>query len=855
MSDIFNSSAPDSDASQAASQDNNAIAGSLPLSGLYENWFLDYASYVILERAVPTIEDGLKPVQRRLLHSMFDMHDGRYHKVANVIGQTMQYHPHGDASIGEALVNMGQKDLLIDTQGNWGDVRTGDSAAAARYIEARLSKFALDILFNPQTTKWQLSYDGRKREPTTLPVKFPLVLAQGVEGIAVGLATKILPHNFNELIEACIATLRGKKFELFPDFPTGGLCDVKDYEGGKRGGRVRVRAKIEQLDKQTLVIKEIPFGTTTGSLIDSIIKANTSGKIKIKQVIDNTAAEVEVLVKLAAGVSPDVTISALYAFTDCEVSISPNACVIVADKPHFLRVEEILKYNADYTQELLRQELEIRKQELLEKIFFSSLERLFIEEGIYKRIEDCQTWEAVIATIHAGLAPFAKDFYRAITDEDVLKLTEIKIKRISKFDKEKADDLRLKMETELQEVEHHLANLTDYAVAYFKELKRKYGAGRERKTQLTSFDTIEASVVAANNAKLYINRAEGFIGFGLKKDEFVCDCSDIDDVIVFREDGIMKVVKIAEKLFVGKGVIHIDIFRKGDDRKVYNMAYLDGKTGRVMVKRFQVLGVTRDREYQLATEHKLSKVHYFSANPNGEAEIVNVLLSNACKAKVKTFDFNFAELEIKGRTAVGNILTKYPIRRIKLLKEGESTLGALTIYYDPATGTLNKDAMGKKLGEFENQDAIIAFYKDGSYEITNYELTNRYEIDKLVAIEKFNPDLVISAVYLEGISKNVYIKRFKIETTTQGKPFQFISVHKDSAILGLTTEAAEKVELYFTKDRKKQKIAYPLHTLEEVKGWRALGRKLEEPNIYEAKFILPQKEAETAQNGLTFEAE
>ncbi|WP_338763177.1 DNA gyrase/topoisomerase IV subunit A [Bernardetia sp. ABR2-2B] len=844
----------DDESLQEHADDFNALNGGsvsdvLPVSGLYQNWFLDYASYVILERAVPRIEDGLKPVQRRLMHAMNEMHDGRYHKVANIIGQTMQYHPHGDTSIGDALVNMGQKDLLVDAQGNWGDVRTGDGAAASRYIEARLSKFATDVLFNPQTTDWQLTYDGRKREPMALPVKFPLLLAQGVEGIAVGLSTKILPHNFNELIDASINALKDKKVNLYPDFPTGGYIDIENYNGGKRGGKVRVRARMEQFDKNTLVIRDIPFGTTTTSLIDSILKANNKGKVKIKQVIDNTAAEIEILVKLASGVSPDVTMSALYAFTDCEVSISPNACVIIADKPHFIDVNEMLKTCADFTRELLKRELEIREAELLEKIFFSSLERLFIDEGIYKRIEDAKTWEEVIQTIHKGLEPYKKDFYREVTDEDVVKLTEIKIKRISKYDTSKADDLRLKMETELKEVRYNLENITSYSIDYYKELKKKYGKGKERKTQISSFDNIEASVVAANNAKLYVNKKEGFIGTGLKKNEFVCECSDLDDIIIFREDGVMQVVKVADKVFVGKNIIHIDVFRKGDERMVYNMSYLNGKTGVSYVKRFQVLGVTREREYNLASDHKLSKVHYFSANPNGEAEVVNILLSNACKAKQKTFDYDFAELDIKGRGVKGNQLTKYPVRRIKLAKEGESTLGALEIYYDAVTGTLNKDEIGEKLGEFDNEDTILVIYKDGSYEQTNFELTNRYDVKRVLAIKKFNPEAVISAVYYDGKGKSHYIKRFKIETSTISKEFGFIPEHQKSEVLAVYFENEEKenknlkVEIFYQQNRKKFKISYLLHTLEDVKGWRALGRKLEEPAIYKANFVLPEPSA------------
>src|SRR5690554_3084791 len=593
----------------------------VPISGMYQNWFLDYASYVILERAVPAVEDGLKPVQRRILHAMKEMDDGRFNKVANIIGSTMQYHPHGDASIGDAIVNMGQKDLLIDTQGNWGDVRTGDSAAAPRYIEARLSKFALDILFNPQTTQWQLSYDGRKKEPVTLPAKFPLLLAQGVEGIAVGLSTKILPHNFCELIHASIDYLRKKKFVLYPDFATGGMIDVTDYNEGMRGGRVRVRAKIEEVDRKTLAIKDIPFGTTTTGLIDSIIKANDKGKIKIRKVIDNTAKDVEIQVQLAPNQSPDIAIDALYAFTDCEVSISPNACIIIDEKPHFVSVHDILKICTDKTVALLQRELEVRRGELKEKILFSSLEKIFIENRIYRDIEECETWEAVLETIDRGLDPFKSQFYREITTEDIVRLTEIKIKRISKFDAFKADELMRRLEEELQEVEHNLANIVDYAVDYYKNLLAKYGKGRERMTEIRTFDNIEATVVAANNQKLYVNRKEGFIGYGIKKDEFVCDCSDLDDIIVFRSDGVCMVTRIAEKVFVGKDIIYAAVFKKNDERMVYNMVYLDGKTGRSMVKRFQVLSVTRDREYDLTKGNKGSKVSYFTANPNGEAEI------------------------------------------------------------------------------------------------------------------------------------------------------------------------------------------------------------------------------------------
>lgn len=811
----------------------------LPVSGMYKNWFLDYASYVILERAVPAVEDGLKPVQRRILHAMKEMDDGRFNKVANIIGSTMQYHPHGDASIGDAIVNMGQKDLLIDTQGNWGDVRTGDSAAAPRYIEARLSKFALDILFNPQTTQWQLSYDGRKKEPVTLPAKFPLLLAQGVEGIAVGLSTKILPHNFCELIHASIDYLRKKKFVLYPDFATGGMIDVTDYNEGMRGGRVRVRAKIEEVDRKTLAIKDIPFGTTTTGLIDSIIKANDKGKIKIRKVIDNTAKDVEIQVQLAPNQSPDIAIDALYAFTDCEVSISPNACIIIDEKPHFVSVHDILKICTDQTVALLQRELEIRKGELKEKILFSSLEKIFIENRIYRDIEECETWEAVLETIDKGLDPFKSQFYREITTDDIVRLTEIKIKRISKFDAFKADELMRRLEEELQEVEHNLANIVDYAVDYYKNLLAKYGKGRERMTEIRTFDNIEATVVAANNQKLYVNRKEGFIGYGIKKDEFVCDCSDLDDIIVFRSDGVCMVTRIAEKVFVGKDIIYAAVFKKNDERMVYNMVYLDGKTGRSMVKRFQVLSVTRDREYDLTKGNKGSKVSYFTANPNGEAEIVTVFLTSGSKARIKVFDFDFSTIEIKGRAAQGNILTKYPVRKIQLKVEGTSTLGGLDIWYDESIGRLNTDARGKKLGTFKGQDSVLVIDKNGCYTLTSYELTNRYDPEQVLLIEKFNPEKIISCVYYEGNNKIFYVKRFKIETSTLGKPFCFISESKGSSLTVVTTEKNAQVEITYKakKGGEKETALYDFDMLIDVKGWRAIGNKMPQANISKVKVL------------------
>ncbi|WP_258104607.1 DNA gyrase/topoisomerase IV subunit A [Marinoscillum sp. MHG1-6] len=811
--------------SEELTHEEDGLHDVLPVSGMYESWFLDYASYVILERAVPAVQDGFKPVQRRILHAMKEMDDGRFNKVANIIGSTMQYHPHGDASISDAIVNLGQKDLLIDMQGNWGDVRTGDGAAAARYIEARLSKFALEVIYNPQTTDWQLSYDGRKKEPVTFPVKFPLLLAQGVEGIAVGLSTKILPHNFVELIHAAINILKNKKVTLYPDFLTGGKVDVSDYNDGLRGGKIRVRAAIEEMDSKTLVIKDIPYSTTTTSLIDSIIKANDKGKIKIKQVIDNTAAEIEIQVKLAPGVSPDITIDALYAFTDCEVSISPNACIIHEDKPKFLGVTEILKMSVDQTVELLKRELEIKKGELMEKILFSSLEKIFIENRIYRDIEECETWESVLETIDKGLDPYKPQFYREIVQDDIIKLTEIRIKRISKFDAFKADELMRKLEEELAETEHHLNNLTEYAITYYQNLLDKYGKGKERKTEIANFDTISATVVAANNAKLYVNREDGFIGYGLKKDEFVCDCSDIDDIIVFRKDGICQVTRIQDKVFVGKNILHVGVFKKGDERMVYNLIYLEGKSGRTMIKRFQVLSVTRDREYDLTKGTKGSKVLYFSANPNGEAETITVYLTAASKARKKVFDFDFSEIEIKGRGAGGNILTKYPVRKIQFKSAGVSTLGGLDVWYDEVVGRLNTDSRGQHLGNFQPEDNIIVFYKDGSYELTSFELTNRYEPAQIVSISRFAPDKMVNAVYMDGDSKTVYVKRFQIETTTANKRFAFISEAKGSKLYYANNADSAPVEVSYKDGRKKEKKEYDLSEMIDVKGWKAVGNK------------------------------
>ncbi len=825
-----------------------------PVSGLFENWFLDYASYVILERAVPAVEDGLKPVQRRIFHAMWAMDDGRYNKVANIIGQTMQFHPHGDASIYESIVNLGQKELLIDTQGNWGDVRTGDGAAAPRYIEARLSKFAIDILFNPQTTNWQSSYDGRKKEPITLPVKFPLLLALGVEGIAVGLSTKLLPHNFIELCEASINYIKNKPFELFPDFLTGGSMDVSNYNDGRKGGKVRVRARIEDVDRKILLIKDIPFSTTTTSLIESIVKANDAGKIKIKKVVDNTAKDVEIQIQLAPGVSPDITIDALYAFTDCEVSISPNACIIRQDKPEFVGVTEILKVCADQTMELLRRELEIRKLELKEKLLFSSLEKIFIENRIYRDIEECETWEAVIQTIDAGLTPFKPQFYRDITRDDIVRLTEIKIKRISKFDGFKADELMQNMETELEEVETHLLHLRDYTVRWFQALLKKYGAGRERKTEIRAFDTISANVVAAANEKLYINRAEGFIGYSLKKDEYICDCSDIDDVIVFKQDGTYKVVKIGEKVFVGKGIIYAGVFRKNDERMVYNCAYLDAGSGRTYVKRFQVLGITRDKDYNSTKGDKGSKIYYLSANPNGEAETIAIALTPGCTARVKLFDFDFSSIEIKGRSSQGNILTKFPVKKMVLKSAGVSTLGGVDIWFDESISRLNTDGRGRKLGNFDGADKILVIDSSGNYELTSFDLSNRYpEQAQLSLIQKFNPDGIISAVYFDGESKSAFIKRFKIETTTADKKFCFISESNGSKLIFVTLEPEGQlnVEYLIGKGKAKEANVYDLDLLTDVKGWKAMGKKMPVQLIEKVELIVNNEP--TAEQGVQME--
>jgi topoisomerase-4 subunit A len=813
------------------------------VSGLYENWFLEYASYVILERAVPAVEDGLKPVQRRILHALKEMDDGRFNKVANVIGQTMQYHPHGDASIGDALTTIGQKNLVFDTQGNWGDIRTGDGAAAPRYIEVRLSKFGNDVIFNPQTTEWQLSYDGRKKEPVTLPVKFPLLLAMGVEGIAVGLSTKILPHNFIELVEASINILKDKPVTLYPDFLTGGYIDVSNYNDGGRGGKARIRAKIEEFDKKTLIIREIPFGTTTTSIKDSIIKANDDGKIKIKKVEDLTSKDVEIHVHLAPGVSPDITIDALYAFTECEVSASPNACVIIKDKPHFVTVTDILRVNTLQTVELLERELQIRRAELLEKLLYSSLEKIFIENRIYRKIEECETFEAVLETIDKGLKPFKKQFYREIKQDDLLRLTEIRIKRISKYDGFKAEELMRRLEQELAEVDDNLANLTRYAINYYRDLLKKYGKGRERKTEIRAFNTISANVVAAANAKLYVDREGGFVGSGLKKDEFVSDCSDIDDIIVFRRDGKCLVTKIQDKTFVGKDIIYCAVFKKNDERKVYNLLYLDGKSGITMAKRFSVTAVTRDREYDLTMGNPKSKVLWFSANDNGEAEVVTINLTAQSSAKTKQFDYNFAEVGIKNRSAQGNILTKYPIRKVSLKSGGVSTLGGVDIWYDEHLGRLNRDERGKYLGNFDNGMSILVVYKDGQYELTNYNLTNRYEPSEIAILEKFDGERILSAIYYEVNQKSHYVKRFKVETTTQDKKFSFIGDTKGSKLMAVSADRFPRFEIaHQLKDKGPlEKMVLEPEGFIDVRGWKALGAKLPFAKVKEVKLLPPRR--------------
>jgi topoisomerase-4 subunit A len=811
---------------QEQAPEETSLAQTTTLSGLYENWFLDYASYVILERAVPDIRDGYKPVQRRILHAMKEMDDGRYNKVANIIGQSMKYHPHGDASIGDALVQLGQKDLLIDMQGNWGNILTGDRAAAPRYIEARLSKFALEVVFNPKTTVWLASYDGRNREPESLPVKFPMLLAIGVEGIAVGLASKILPHNFNELLDASISYLRGRSFEIYPDFATGGMADISRYNDGIRGGKVRVRAKIEKFDKKTLVIREIPFSTTTSSLIDSIVSANDKGKIKIKKIEDNTAAEVEIVIRLGAGVSPDQTIDALYAFTNCEVSISPNSTVISGDKPAFLGMKEILKISTDRTVGLLKLELEIKRAELLEQWHFVSLEKIFIRERLYRNIEEAESFEESIVIIDKALDPYKKDFKREITRDDILRLTEIRIKRISKYNEFKADEQLANLEEQIAEVEHHLAHLIDYSVTYFKNIKKKYGAGRERKTELRSFENINAAAVAVSNVKLYVNREEGFIGKSLKKDEFVTECSDIDDIIVFREDGSFVVTKVSDKTFVGKNIIYVGVQKANNTRTIYNVIYRDGKVGKTFVKRFAVKGTTRDRSYSITKGTEGSKILYFSHNPNGEAEIVRVKLRPRPKLKKLNFDFDFSTLAIKGRGAGGNTLTKHMVSKITLKEDGLSTLGARDIWYDDTVRRLNGQERGTHLGAFGPEDKILTIMQSGHYRLNGFGLSTHFDED-MIRIEKFNPDRIWTAIYYDGDSKYYYIKRFKFDSTE--RKTLFITEHSKSKLIAITNDYLPRIELVFDpkkgpKNRDTELVE--AETFIDEKSVKAKGKRL-----------------------------
>jgi topoisomerase-4 subunit A len=813
--------------SKSKTSDSGVQNNTSGLHGQYQTWFLEYASYVILERAVPAVEDGLKPVQRRILHAMKEMDDGRYNKVANIIGQAMQYHPHGDASIGDALVNMGQKDLLIDTQGNWGDVRTGDEAAAARYIEARLSKFALEVAFNAKTTEWQLSYDGRKNEPVTLPMKFPLLLAQGADGIAVGLSTKILPHNFCELIEAAIKHLRGKRFELNPDFQTGGMIDVADYNQGKRGGKVKVRAHIEEVDKKTLAIRSVPYGVTTTQLMESIVKANDNGKIKIKKVTDNTAAEVEIQIDLAAGISPDITIDALYKFTDCEISISPNACVIVEQKPQFLGVHELLKLSVDKTKDLLEQELKIRLAELQEKWHYTSLEKIFFEEKIYKELEKKhETWEKVLEAIDKAFIPFKKQLKRAISREDIIKLTEKPVRRIYKLDIDELNAQISGLEADIKKVKHDLNNLVDFAVAYYENLLKKYGKDRERKTEIRQFEIIEAKQVAIANTKLYVNREEGFIGTGLKKDELLFECSDLDDIIAFAKNGVMKVVKVTDKVFIGKDILHAAVFQKNDERTTYNMIYADGKGGVSYAKRFNVTGVTRDKEYNLTKGDEKSKVHYLSVNANGEAEVVKIILTPGSTARIKEFDFSFEELAIKGRSSMGNQVTKYSIRSVKFKEAGKATLSGRRLWFDEKFGRLSAEEKGLDLGSFEPDDKILVIYSDGNYEITDQEMTQKIDPEKVLSIGKFYPEKIITAVYVDAEKKQYIVKRFRIETTTLKTKFLFIKEGEGNYVEAVTTDEEPVLAVQQGRGAQVRKAKFKITKMVEIMGWKAVGAKL-----------------------------
>ncbi|MFC2113544.1 DNA gyrase/topoisomerase IV subunit A [Bacteroidota bacterium] len=819
------------------SSDSDDLHTVVHLSGMYQDWFLDYASYVILERAVPHLNDGLKPVQRRILHSMKRLDDGRYNKVANIIGHTMQFHPHGDASIGDALVQLGQKDLLIDCQGNWGNILTGDGSAAPRYIEARLSKFALEVVFNPKTTEWKLSYDGRNKEPVTQPVKFPLLLTQGVEGIAVGLASKILPHNFNELIDASILYLKEKDFEILPDFPTGGMADFSRYNDGIRGGSVKVRAKIEKLDKKHLVINEIPFGKTTVSLIDSIVKANEKGKIKIKRIDDNTAEHVEIMIELASGVSSDKTLDALYAFTDCEVSISPNSCVIEDEKPVFLGVSEMLRHSVDNTVGLLKLELEIKLSELETDWHFSSLEKIFIEKRIYRDIEECETWEAIIETIDVGLDPYKKLLRREVTQEDITKLTEIRIKRISKFDSFKADDHIKGIEEGIDEVKNHLENIIPYTINYYKQIKKKYGAGRDRKTEIRSFDTIVATKVVATNQKLYVNRKEGFFGTSLKKDEYVCDCSDIDDILTIHQDGTYRLTKVEDKVFAGKDIIHIAVFKKNDSRTIYNLIYRDGKSGSAMMKRCAITGLTRDKEYNLTKNNNHSRILYLSVNPNGEAETVKVTLKPRPRLKNLSFEMDFSELAIKGRDAQGNILTKNAVHRITMKEKGVSTLGGRKIWFDEDVLRLNADGRGRFLGEFGPHGRLLVITRSGKYRISSFDLENHFE-DDLYILEKFKPKKVFSVIYLDAEQNYYYLKRFMLEPNE--KISSFIGDHPESKLISLTEVEYPRFEINFGgKNKSRKPEIIEVADFIGVKSYKAKGKRLSNYQVELVKEIEP----------------
>ena len=796
------------------------------VTGMYKDWFLDYASYVILERAVPAIEDGFKPVQRRILQSMKDLDDGRYNKVANIVGHTMQYHPHGDASIADAMVQIGQKDLLIDTQGNWGNILTGDRAAASRYIEARLSKFALDVVFNPKTTEWQASYDGRRKEPVNLPVKFPLLLAQGAEGIAVGLSTKVMPHNFIELIEASIKHLYGKRFTILPDFATGGIADFTNYNDGLRGGKVRCRARISQLNKNTLVITEVPFGTTTSSLIDSILKANDKGKIKVKKIEDNTAADVEILIHLPSGISPDKTIDALFAFTNCETSISPLGCVIENNKPLFVGVSEMLRQSTDHTVALLKFELEIKLNELEEQWHFASLERIFIENRIYRDIEEEETWEGVIAAIDRGLQPHIQHLKRPVTKEDVARLTEIKIKRISKFDIDKAQQKIEALEAQIEEIKSHLSNLINYAISYFKRLRIDYGKGKERKTEIKVFDDVDVTKVVIRNTKLYVNRIEGFVGTGMRREEYVCDCSDIDDIIVFTKSGTMMVTKVDTKTFIGKNILHVAVFKKKDARTIYNMIYKDGKGGATFIKRFAVTSITRDKAYDLTKGKPQTSVLYFSANPNGEAEIVSVLLRQVGSIKKLKWDIDFASIIIKGRASKGNLVTKHVVKRIELKEKGVSTLKPRKIWFDDTIQRINVDGRGDLIGEFRGEDRLLIITQSGNLKTIIPDVSTHFSEDMIV-LEKWMPSKPISVVYFDGAKEKYFVKRFLVEN--ENKEEVFISSHAKSRLEIVSTDWRPVVDITFSKDRGRERKPNQSIEIEQfisVKGINALGNQL-----------------------------